>query len=46
MQGLLERGLIRFRPYRVSDTGLAGALEGVEEIRPKKISGRKLIYTL
>ncbi|KIM92888.1 hypothetical protein OIDMADRAFT_36230 [Oidiodendron maius Zn] len=46
MQGLLDRGLIRLHPQRVRDTGLAGALEGLEEIRQKKVSGQKLIYTL
>lgn len=46
MQSLVSRGLIRFHPQVVRDTGLAGALEGLEDIRSKKVSGKKLIYTL
>ncbi|KUJ22234.1 NAD(P)-binding protein [Mollisia scopiformis] len=46
MQGLLDRGVVRLHPQCVRDTGFAGALEGLEEIRQKKISGQKLIYTL
>lgn len=46
LQGLLDRGLIRTHPQLIRDTGLAGALEGFEDIRAKKVSGQKLIYTL
>lgn len=46
LQGLLDRGLIRTHPQLVRDTGLAGALGGLEELRAKKISGQKLIYVL
>ncbi|KAK4236132.1 zinc-binding dehydrogenase family oxidoreductase [Achaetomium macrosporum] len=46
MQGLVERGVIRLHPQLVRDTGLAGVLEGVDEIRQKAVSGQKLIYTL
>ena len=46
MQSLLDRGLIRRHPQLVRDTGLAGALEGLEDIRQGKMSGQKLIYTL
>ncbi|KUI56333.1 Enoyl reductase LovC [Cytospora mali] len=45
LQGLLDRGMIRTHPLRVRDTGLTGALEGLEEIRAKKVSGQKLVYT-
>ena len=46
LQGLLDRGLIRTHPQRIRDTGLTGALEGFEDIRSKRVSGEKLIYTL
>ncbi|KAF7548815.1 hypothetical protein G7Z17_g6813 [Cylindrodendrum hubeiense] len=46
MQGLVNRKLIHFHPQIVRDSGLAGALEGLDDIRSKKISGQKLIYTL
>lgn len=46
LQSLLDRGLVRPHPQIVRDTGLAGALEGIQEIRSKKNSGRKLVYTI
>ncbi|KAJ9150918.1 NAD(P)-binding protein [Pleurostoma richardsiae] len=46
LQGLLDRGLIRPHPLRVSDKGLKGVLDGFAEIRAKKVSGEKLVYTL
>lgn len=46
LQGLLDRGLIRTHPQCVRDTGLVGVLEGLEDIRAKKVSGQKLVYTL
>lgn len=46
LQQLLDRGLIRTHPQLVRNSGLAGALEGLEDIRAKKISGQKLIYVL
>ena len=46
MQGLLERKLIRPHPQLIRETGLAGALNGLEDLRTKKVSGKKLIYTL
>lgn len=46
MQGLLDRGLVRIHPQIVRDTGLDGVLEGLEDIRTKKVVGQKLIYTL
>ncbi|GES65932.1 enoyl reductase LovC [Aspergillus terreus] len=46
LQTLLDRNLIRTHPLLVRDTGLEGVLGGFEEIRAKKVSGQKLIYTL
>jgi hypothetical protein len=46
MQRLLDRGLVRLHPQRARDTGLAGALEGLAEIRENKFPGEKLIFTL
>jgi NADPH:quinone reductase-like Zn-dependent oxidoreductase len=46
LQGLLDRGLIHPHPLRVSDKGLKGVLDGFAEIRAKKVSGEKLVYTL
>ncbi|RKK07592.1 hypothetical protein BFJ66_g16674 [Fusarium oxysporum f. sp. cepae] len=46
MQGLVDRKLIRFHPQLVRDDGLAGALEGLDDIRSKRVTGKKLIYTL
>jgi NADPH:quinone reductase-like Zn-dependent oxidoreductase len=46
LQGLLSAGRIRTHPQFVRDTGLQGALEGLDEIRAKQISGQKLVFTL
>lgn len=46
LQRLLDRGLLRTHPQLVRDTGLAGALDGLEDLRSKKISGQKLVYLL
>lgn len=46
LQNLVNQNLIRPHPQIVRDTGLEGALGGLEEIRAKKISGKKLIYLL
>lgn len=46
LETLLDRNLIRTHPLVVRDTGLEGVLEGFAEIRAKKVSGKKLIYTL
>ena len=46
LQELLTKGLIRTHPQLVRETGLAGALDGLEDIRSQKFSGQKLIYTL
>ncbi|OAA66676.1 Alcohol dehydrogenase superfamily, zinc-type [Niveomyces insectorum RCEF 264] len=46
MQGLVDRGLVRLHPQLVRDTGLAGALQGLDDLRQKRVVGKKLIYTL
>ncbi|OTA57460.1 NAD(P)-binding protein [Hypoxylon sp. EC38] len=46
LQTLLDRNIIRPHPLLVRDTGLEGVLGGFAEIRAKKVSGQKLIYTL
>ncbi|PSR84132.1 chaperonin 10-like protein [Coniella lustricola] len=46
LQSLLDRGLVRPHPQIIRATGLAGALEGIQEIRAKKNAGQKLVYTL
>lgn len=43
---LLEQGLIRPHPIVVRSGGLPGVLDGIEDVRAKKISGKKLVYTL
>lgn len=46
VQELLHRGLIREHPLLVQSGGLGGVLNGMEAIRAKKISGKKLVYRL
>ncbi|CAG5184534.1 uncharacterized protein ALTATR162_LOCUS10957 [Alternaria atra] len=46
LQKLLDEGQIRTHPQVVRDAGLEGVLEGLQDIREKKISGQKLTYTL
>lgn len=46
LQGLVNKGKLRTHPQLLRDTGLEGALGGLEEIRAKKVSGRKLVFTL
>jgi NADPH:quinone reductase-like Zn-dependent oxidoreductase len=46
LQGLLDQDLIRTHPLRISNEGLHGILDGFKEIREKKVSGEKLVYTL
>jgi len=43
---LLERGLIRAHPAVVREGGLDKVLQGLEDIRSKTVSGRKLVYYL
>ncbi|KZF23889.1 putative zinc-binding dehydrogenase family oxidoreductase [Xylona heveae TC161] len=46
VQELLDQGLIREHPLFVQSGGLAGVLQGMEAIRAKKISGKKLVYKM
>lgn len=46
VQDLLDKGLIREHPLLVRNTGLSGAIDGLEAIRSRRISGKKLVYTL
>ena len=46
LQKLLWDGCIRTHPQMVRDTGLQGALGGLDEIRAKQVSGQKLVFTL
>jgi hypothetical protein len=46
LQTLLNSGQILTHPQQVRDTGLAGALEGIFEIRSAKGLPYKLVYTL
>ncbi|RAK95567.1 zinc-binding alcohol dehydrogenase family protein [Aspergillus ibericus CBS 121593] len=46
MRGLVEGGKVRFHPVVVREGGLRGALEGLEEIRKKRVRGGKLVYSL
>lgn len=46
VQKLLDRGLIRHHPLHVEPGGLTKVLGGLEAIRSKKISGKKLVYTM
>ncbi|RAL11484.1 zinc-binding alcohol dehydrogenase family protein [Aspergillus homomorphus CBS 101889] len=43
---LLAKGLIRSHPLIVREGGLGRILEGIQDVRSKKISGKKLVYTL
>ncbi|KAF2175884.1 NAD(P)-binding protein [Zopfia rhizophila CBS 207.26] len=46
LQKLLDRGLIRPHPIVVKQGGLREVLGGIDDIRSKKISGKKLVYAL
>ncbi|KAJ5962611.1 hypothetical protein N7501_007552 [Penicillium viridicatum] len=46
LQSLLDRGLIKPHPMVIRDTGLQGALEGLDEIRSRKGAAQKLVYAL
>ncbi|KAL2147102.1 hypothetical protein VTI28DRAFT_532 [Corynascus sepedonium] len=46
LQNLVDQNLIRAHPQLVRDTGLEGALGGLDDLRAKKISGQKLVYLL
>lgn len=46
LQSLLNSGLVHPHPQQVRDKGLAGALEGLHQIRSNKGLPYKLVYTL
>ncbi|KAF2471758.1 putative zinc-binding dehydrogenase family oxidoreductase [Lindgomyces ingoldianus] len=46
VQELLNKGLIREHLLSVQQSGLEGVLEGIEALRAKKISGKKLVYMI
>lgn len=43
---MLEKGLVRTPDLLVRNDGLEGILQGMQDIRESKISGKKLIYAL
>ena len=43
-EGLLKEGKIKTHPASVRPGGLAGVLEGLQEMREGKVSGEKLVY--
>jgi NADPH:quinone reductase-like Zn-dependent oxidoreductase len=43
---MLERGQIRPHPIVIREGGLEKIMEGLEDLRSKKISGKKLVYPL
>lgn len=46
MAGIVKRGLVRFHPQLIRDGGLEGALQGLDDLRSKRVAGKKLIYTI
>lgn len=46
LQKLLDKGLIRPHPILVRQGGLPDVLGGIEDIREKRISGQKLVFTV
>ncbi|KAL4945237.1 hypothetical protein BDV06DRAFT_231406 [Aspergillus oleicola] len=46
MNELLARGLVRTHPLIIREGGLNRVLEGIEDVRSKKFSGKKLVVTL
>lgn len=46
VQKLLDQGKIREHPIVVDEGGLGQVLKGMEAIRAKKISGKKLVYLM
>ncbi|KAK4140593.1 uncharacterized protein C8A04DRAFT_39748 [Dichotomopilus funicola] len=46
LQRLVDGNKVRVHPQLVRETGLEGALGGLDDIRTKKVSGKKLIYLL
>ncbi|KAK4201206.1 Enoyl reductase LovC [Triangularia verruculosa] len=46
VQSLLEQGKLRAHPTEVRRGGLEGALDGLDRIKNKKVSGVKLVYSM
>ncbi|KAL1875156.1 putative secondary metabolism biosynthetic enzyme [Diaporthe australafricana] len=46
LQELLDQGKLREHPLLLQPGGLEGVLDGMEMIKAKKISGKKLVYTM
>ena len=46
VQELLHQGKIREHPMVVESGGVGKVLDGMQLIREKKISGKKLVYTM
>ncbi|KAI0413963.1 GroES-like protein [Xylaria grammica] len=44
LQQLLDKGLIRPHPIIVMPGGLAEVLDGIEDVRSKRVSGKRLVY--
>ncbi|KAK4176928.1 Enoyl reductase LovC [Triangularia setosa] len=46
VQSLLDQGKLRTHPTEVHHGGLEGALDGLDRIKKKKVSGVKLVYSI
>jgi NADPH:quinone reductase-like Zn-dependent oxidoreductase len=46
VQELLDEGLLRPHPIQTMEGGLDGVMMGLEMLKNKQVSGRKLVYTL
>ncbi|OAQ95892.1 hypothetical protein LLEC1_01629 [Akanthomyces lecanii] len=46
LRKLLDRGLIRPHPIITRKGGLRAVLSGIDDVRGKKVSGKKLVYSL
>ena len=46
LQVLLDHDLLKTHPLLIQDTGLEGVLQGFQDLRAGKVSGKKLIYVL
>lgn len=43
---LLEEGVIQLHPLMIRNGGLAKVLEGIDDVRSKRISAKKVVYSL
>ena len=43
-ENLLAEGKLRTHPEQVGEKGLEGALQGLQDMKAEKVSGRKLVY--